>query len=88
MYWTIEFTAQAENALRRLDKSVVRRVKKYLSQIKELPNPRMRGESLKGNLSEFWKYRVGDYRIVCEIQDKKLVILIVKIGHRRDVYKI
>ena len=55
--------------------------------MKELPNPRVRGEQLKGNLAEFWKYRVGDYRLVCRISDDEFLILVVKIGHRRKVYK-
>ncbi len=40
-----------------------------------------------GNLSEFWKYRVGDYRLICRIQDEKLIVVVVKVGHRREVYK-
>ena len=88
MNWIIDFTRQARADLKCLDRPIRNRIRKYIDDLETLPNPRLRGEPLKGNLSEYWKYRVGDYRIVCEIQDQKLVILVVKIGHRRDVYKI
>ena len=50
-------------------------------------NPRIKGKALSGNMSNLWRYRVGDYRIIAEINDKDLVILVVQIGHRRDVYR-
>ena len=56
-------------------------------RIAVLDDPRQSGKSLKGELGEFWRYRVGDYRILCEIRDDDLVILAATIGHRRDVYE-
>ena len=59
----------------------------FVKNLSELENPRLKGESLTGNLSKYWKYRIGDYRLICRIEDEKLLVLIVKIGHRREVYK-
>ena len=70
----------------KLDKSVQRRIKNYLDDIVQLENPRSRGKALVGNLVNLWRYRVGDYRIICDIQDEKILITILRIGHRKDVY--
>jgi mRNA interferase RelE/StbE len=57
-------------------------------RIQPLDDPRALGESLKGpKLGEYWKYRVGDYRIICKIEDERLVVLVLRIGHRRDIYR-
>ena len=85
--WEIEFTEKADEELLSLDKPIRERIRKYVKDLSELPNPRLRGEALTGNLSDFWKYRVGDYRLICRIQDDKLLVLVVKIGHRREVYR-
>ena len=87
MHWKIDFTEQADRELLSLDKPIRERIRKYVRDLEKLDNPRMRGEPLNGILSEFWKYRVGDYRLICRIQDDKLLILVVKIGHRSEVYK-
>lgn len=58
-----------------------------MKEIARLPAPRMRGDALEGTLPEFWRYRVGDYRVVCRIEDSALIVLVVKIAHRREVYK-
>ena len=60
--------------------------KEFIQNLSELENPYLRGAPLTGGLSGYWKYRVGDYRLLCEIHDDKLLVLIVKIGHRREVY--
>ena len=63
-------------------------MKFLLERLANLENPRSLGEALQGrHLGEFWRYRVGDYRIVCKIQDDHLVILVIKVGHRREVYR-
>ena len=87
MSWTYDFTRRARDELAELDKVVRERIKKYLKWLIELPNPKLRGKQLKGDLSEFWRYTVGDYRIVCSIEEDKLLVLVVKIGHRKEVYK-
>jgi mRNA interferase RelE/StbE len=89
MIWKIELLADAERALEKLDKQVARRIYAFLSlRLAKLENPRLIGEALKGSrLGEFWKYRVGDYRIVARIEDNILWVLVVKAGHRREVYE-
>ena len=79
---------QAERDLAALDHQIVRRILKFLyARIQPLHDPRSIGEPLKGpELGKYWKYRVGDYRIISKIEDQQLVILVVKIGHRRGVY--
>jgi len=88
MTWKIELTYEAERAIEKMDKQIARRIYAFLLlRLAKLDNPRMIGEALKGKeLGEFWKYRVGDYRIVCRIEDNILRVLVVKIGHRREVY--
>jgi len=86
--WTIEYTRTAETQLRKLDKQVARRILDYLDdKIAPLDNPRARGKALSGRLGELWRYRVGDYRVICEIQDNIMRILVVEAGHRKQVYK-
>ena len=89
MAWQIEFEAGAVKDLKKLDREVARRITSFLkTRIVPLENPRSIGAALKGsNLGELWRYRVGDYRIVCEIRDKELIILAISIGHRREVYR-
>ena len=70
-----------------MDKAAARRIVDYLSQrVAPLDDPRSQGKALKGELGEFWRYRVGDYRVLCEIKDGKLEILAATIGHRKNIY--
>lgn len=87
--WKIEFDPAAEKELAKLDAQQIKRILKFLHErVAPLENPRQIGEALKGSkLGEFWKYRVGDYRIISHIEDEKLIILVVKIGHRREIYR-
>lgn len=89
MAWRIEFDPSAEKELAKLDRQAAQRILKFLSgRVTSLDDPRSIGEALKGSkLGMFWKYRVGDYRVIAEIQDKVLCILVVRIGNRREVYK-
>jgi mRNA interferase RelE/StbE len=87
--WRIEFIDKAKKELAGLDKVIARRITKFLRErVSKLDDPRSIGEALTGaKLGEFWKYRVGDYRIVASIEDDKLLILVVRIGNRKDVYR-
>jgi len=86
--WTIEFDPAAQKELNRLDKTVARRISKFLyERVGRLDDPRKIGERLQGTLSEFWRYRVGDYRIICSLEHERLLILVLRIGHRREIYK-
>ncbi|EHM13599.1 addiction module toxin, RelE/StbE family [Jonquetella anthropi DSM 22815] len=87
MDWTIEWSERSLKDLQSLEKQVRNRVYSYLDVISKLPNPRLRGRSLTGNLDEYWRYRIGDYRVICDIQDNRLIVLILQVGHRRDIYK-
>jgi mRNA interferase RelE/StbE len=70
-----------------LDKPVARRISKFLyERVAQLDDPRQIGERLKGPLSEIWKYRVGDYRLICSLEHVRLVVLVLRIGHRREIY--
>jgi mRNA interferase RelE/StbE len=87
--WRIEFEAAATKDLAKLDKTVAKRITLFLRErVLSLDDPRTLGEALKGpRLGEFWKYRVGDYRIICRIEDGVLLVLVVRIGNRREVYR-
>ncbi len=89
MIWKIELAADAERELDKLDRQVARRLLKFLHErVAPLDDPRGIGEALKGSrFGELWKYRVGDYRIVASIEDDVLLILVVRFGHRREVYR-
>ncbi len=89
MNWNVELMAQAERDLSNLDPQMARRILRFVyERLAKLENPRSIGESLHGpNLGEFWKYRVGDYRLVAKIEDNRLLILVVRIGHRREIYR-
>ena len=87
MNWTVEYTRTAETQLRKLDRQIARRILDYLDdKIAPLENPRSRGKALVGPLGELWRYRIGDYRVVCEIQDNVMRILLVETGHRKQIY--
>jgi mRNA interferase RelE/StbE len=87
--WRIEFEETALKELAKLDKQVARRILSFLRErVAVLDDPRSVGEALKGSrLGEFWKYRVGDYRIITNIEDGVMRILVLKVGNRREVYR-
>lgn len=89
MAWKIEFDPGAERELSKLDPPIARRLLGFLrDRLAPLDDPRSMGEALKGSkLGAFWKYRVGDYRIIASIEDDAVRILVVRIGNRRGVYK-
>jgi len=88
MAWRIEFERAAERELGKLDPQNARRILNFLNdRVRPLENPRSIGEALRGPLGNFWKYRVGDFRIIAAIEDHMLRILIVRIGNRREVYR-
>lgn len=89
MTWLIELDPSAEKELSKLDRQVARRILLFLHErISTLEDPRSIGEALKGmRFGDFWKYRVGDYRIITKIEDCNIRVLVVKIGNRREVYR-
>lgn len=88
MAWKIDYSERALRSLKKMDKQNAKRILDFLDQrVAVLDDPRTSGKPLKGDLGVFWRYRVGDYRVLCEIQDDKLVILAALIGHRKEVYE-
>jgi len=84
--WTIQFDRDAIKALKKLDKSVRVSISDYLDGIAELDDPRTRGKGLTGHLAGLWRYRVGDYRIICDVHDDELIIVALDLGHRSRIY--
>ncbi|SEH08341.1 type II toxin-antitoxin system RelE family toxin [Candidatus Venteria ishoeyi] len=88
MVWRIEFKDSARKSILKLDKSTQTRILNFLSQrVQSSENPRFSGKALQGNLKKLWRYRVGDYRLVCDIQDETITITVIKLGHQKDIYR-
>ena len=88
MAWTIEFDPDARRELEKLDKSISNRILKFLHErVAALDDPRTVGERLHGPLRQYWKYRIGDYRLICSIKHDRLVVIVVRVGHRREIYR-
>ena len=87
MSWDYSFTEKALKQLRKLGHEPSRRI---ISSLKERvageEDPRRFGKELKGDLGDFWRYRVDDFRIICQIQEMQMIVLIVKVGHRKEIY--
>jgi mRNA interferase RelE/StbE len=73
--------------MRKLEPQVSRQIRTYLDDKDLLDNPRSKGKILNGNMGGFWRYRIGDYRVICEIKNKELIILALKVGHRSTIYR-
>lgn len=88
MAWTVSFEPRALGELKKLDRSAHRRVVQFLKQrIVGEHNPRDSGKPLTGEKVGLWRYRVGAYRVVCRIDDERLSVLVLRIAHRKDVYR-
>ena len=86
--WVFYYSKTFNNGINSLDKSVQKRIKKWIdSHLVNANEPRDYGKPLVGNLKGYWRYRIGDYRLLAKIEDNKLIIIMVNIGHRRKVYK-
>ncbi len=89
MAYGVELAAGVDRDLEKLDAPVRKRILKFLNdRVARLQDPRSIGQALRGSrLGEFWKYRVGDYRLICKIEDDRLLILVLRLGHRREIYR-
>lgn len=88
MVWTVEFTDTARRQLRRLDRRMARRVLDYMdAQVATLAEPRDRGKSLTGPMGGLWRYRVGRCRVICDIQDDLLRVLVLRVSGRDRIYR-
>jgi mRNA interferase RelE/StbE len=85
--WKVIFDLRAEKEFFKLDSLAQKRIRQFIEgKLQRLTNPRQIGHPLTGTLSHFWRYRVGDYRLLCSIKDNELTILVVHVGHRREIY--
>ena len=88
MAWTVEFTHRARKELSKLHPDEARRILRFVrASLEGTADPRQYGKPLKGRVSELRRYRVGDYRLVCHLQDEVLLVLVVRVGHRREIYR-
>ena len=88
MRYRVETTTRFDKEFRKLDRYTQKMLKSWIvKNLVDCEDPRSHGKSLTANRSGQWRYRIGDYRLICEIQDNELVILALTIGHRRDVYE-
>ena len=89
MAYNVELSESAERELGKLDAPQAKRILKFLHQrVAKLGDPRSIGEALHGSrLGEFWKYRVGDYRLICKIADDRLIVLVLRVRHRKEIYR-
>ena len=89
MAWKIEISPVADRELSNLDAQHARRILKFLHErLANLDDPRSIGKALQGSrLGEFWKYRVGDNRLICKIEDDRVVVLVLRVGHRKEIYR-
>lgn len=88
MTYKVEYTEKFEKDFKKLDKYTARMIKSWIgSRLQNCENPRAYGKALVGNRKGSWRYRIGDYRLICSIEDDKLVILALSVGHRREIYR-
>jgi len=85
--WIVNFKESAKKELSKLDKPIAKKLVIFLQHLSDCDDPRQKGKQLKGKLKDFWRYRVGDYRIITKITDHEITILVLKVAHRKDVYE-
>jgi mRNA interferase RelE/StbE len=89
MAYNVELSEPTNRELGKLDAQQAKRILRFLyERVAKLDDPRSIGAALHGSqLGEFWKYRVGDYRLICKIEDERLVVLVLRVGHRKEIYR-
>ena len=86
--WRIEITRTAEKQIQKLSRGAQESIIQFLRErVQTADNPRQLGKPLHGDKGGLWRYRVGDYRLICDIQDERITVLVVRVGHRKDVYR-
>ncbi len=86
--YKIVVTKEFFKKLKKLDNGSQKLIKKYIeNNIRNSDNPKSKGKPLRYNLNGYWRYRIGDYRLICEIKEKSVVIVLIDIGHRKNIYK-
>ena len=88
MIWRVEINDTARKQIKSLERQVQAGIVKFLRErVAGSGNPRQTGKALKGDMGDLWRYRVGDYRIICDIQDDVVTVLVIRVRHRRDAYR-
>jgi mRNA interferase RelE/StbE len=88
LVYKVEYGKEAQKILKKMDKNSSQRIVKWMRErVSGCDNPRLWGEALVGEFTGLWKYRIGDFRVICEIKDHELVVLVVELGHRKEVYQ-
>ncbi len=88
MAWTVEFQLTAQRQIRELDRVIQKRILRFFHQrLLSLGHPRQAGKALTGDKVGLWRYRIGDHRAICRIEDDRLVVLVLALGHRREIYR-
>lgn len=88
MAWTVEISSTAAKQIGKLDRQVQSRILRFLREkLATEEDPRRLGKPLRGEKAELWRYRVGNYRVICQIQEWRVMVLVLQVGHRKDVYR-
>lgn len=87
MAYKVSISKRAVKQIAKLDKKDAKRILDHLEEIDGIEDPRTKGKALTGTLRGLWRYRVGDYRIICDIRDNEMVVVAVSVAHRRDIYR-
>lgn len=86
--WQIQITRTAEKQITKLDRVAQASILRFLRErVQSAENPRQWGKPLHGDQGGLWRYRIGDYRLICDIQDEKITVLVLRVGHRKDIYR-
>ncbi len=86
--WRVEISRSAEKQIQKLNRTAQESILRFLRErVQAADNPRQWGKPLHGDKGGLWRYRVGDYRLICDIQDERVTVLVVRVGHRKDVYR-
>lgn len=88
MNWTVRYLASARKGVRKIASQDRRRIRQFLEQrLLQQTDPRDLGKALRGEYAQLWRYRVGNYRVICEIRDVELIVLVIRIAHRKNIYR-
>jgi mRNA interferase RelE/StbE len=86
--YQVRFGKKAQKNLKKMDSNTARIIMAWINKnLVDCENPFLYGKSLKGSLKEKWRYRIGDYRLICNINEEKIIILVLQVGHRKEIYK-
>ncbi|MBW8308887.1 MAG: type II toxin-antitoxin system RelE/ParE family toxin [Candidatus Paracaedibacteraceae bacterium] len=84
--WTLIFSPKAEREFKKLDRPIQGRIFDFFDKIISEPDPTIQAKPLRNELTSLWSYRIGDYRVICRLEEDKMTIVALKVGHRKDVY--